>query len=75
MQRVKKLLCRLVGHAGPSGVPYKDSGPAPRESGNATLHRIEWECPRCGQVAWAVKIRPDCVSRAPGARRIEDNAD
>ena len=65
----KKLVCRVFGHARP--ITYKEGKPAPRVAGNASLARIDWVCPRCGQNAWALKIRPDTVRRAPGAQRID----
>jgi hypothetical protein len=54
-----KVICRVFGHAGPKGVLYKEGVPSPRYGGNASFSRIDWECPRCGQNAWALKIRPD----------------
>ncbi len=70
-QALGRLVCRVFGHAGPKDIPYKEGKPAPRLSGSASLSRIEWECPRCGQNAWALKIRPDRVQRSPAAHLIE----
>ena len=66
-----KLACRLFGHAGPKDAPYKEWKAMPRVSGNASLTRIEWECPRCGENAWALKMRLDPVQRTPAAHRAE----
>lgn len=74
MNSFRSLTCQVFGHAGPSGVPYKEAEPVPRVSGNATLSRVDWTCPRCGREAWALSMRADRVQRAPGAERIEHEA-
>jgi hypothetical protein len=71
LQMLSKLMCRVFGHAGPKEVPYKEGKPIPRMSGNASLTRIEWDCPRCGQNTWALKTRPDPVQRTPAAHHVE----
>lgn len=70
-QILGKLVCRVFGHAGPNNVPYREGKPIPRLSGNASLSRIEWACPRCGQNAWAIKMRPDHAHQTPGTHRVE----
>jgi len=70
MRILKKLACRLLGHAGPTGVAYKESKPMPRESGNAFLSGVEWDCPRCGQQVRALKMRPEKIPSSPGSNRI-----
>lgn len=74
MNILRSLTCQVFGHAGPSGVPYKEAEPARRGSGNATLSRVEWTCPRCGRDAWALSMRADRVQRVAGADRIEQEA-
>lgn len=72
---MKKAVCHILGHAGPGGMPYREGAPARFASGNASLSRVEWDCPRCGQPAWALTIRPDSVPRTRGANRIEHETD
>lgn len=69
-----RFICRVLGHAGFAGVPYREAHPV----SNTLLARREWHCPRCGQQVSAVAVRasrPGSVSTgntaAVPARRAE----
>ncbi len=47
---LKKLLCKVFGHKGPVGIPYREGKSV------AAMTNVSWDCPRCGEQTSAIQI-------------------
>lgn len=52
---LKKLLCKVFGHKGPVGIPYREGKSV------GAMTNISWDCPRCGEQTSAIRI---CAAKA-----------